>query len=427
MVTRELRFNLTVVIVVLAFFLANLRALMFFALHPELSSIFGFAWIEIGLWFLVAVGVSYRLIRDDLVSRYLSAWRFNWLVGLFVFLALISALWSIAPIVTLYRALELFFAAFVAAYIGIRYSPTQLMEILFWFGAILLILSLGLVFAAPKTGTMYWAPFDGAWRGMYWHRNHLGSITALINIVYLCRAITAIEESDKRGYLDGFFYVFSLVVIYFSESATGYILILFLHFLVFCIWIWLRVHRHLQSRHYYATLGVFTVGLILIFSNLEFVFGLFNRSTTLTGRVGLWDNLLKYFVPERTWWGYGFGAAWNLDSFREEVRKHVGWTSQPLIADNGFLEILLHLGVVGLLLFIGILLVALIRSFRYAYSQKTLTAFFPLLFLLYILIANIPFSLFAETEVFVWLLIVATLFMTTSPSEGLMGSDPVVT
>ena len=151
-------------------------------------------------------------------------------------------------------------------------------------------------------------------------------------------------------------------------------------------------------------------------SNLEFVFGLFNRSTTLTGRVGLWNYLLRDVVSQRLWWGHGFGAAWTLDSFREEVRKHVGWASQPLIADNGFLDILLHLGIVGLILLIGILLIVMFRSCRYAIAQKTLAGFIPLLFLLYALLANIPFSLFAETEVFIWLLLVSINFM-LSPGE----------
>jgi len=36
-----------------------------------------------------------------------------------------------------------------------------------------------------------------------------------------------------------------------------------------------------------------------------------------------------------------------------------------------------------------------------------------LLLMLYAVFANISFSLFAETEVFIWFLIVAVLFMTT--------------
>jgi hypothetical protein len=90
----------------------------------------------------------------------------------------------------------------------------------------------------------------------------------------------------------------------------------------------------------------------------------------------------------------------------------VGWTSQPLIADNGFLDILLHLGIVGLIVLFGILMMAAVQSFRYAITRKTLADFFPLLFLCYVLIANLPFSMIAETEVFIWLLIVTVLVIT---------------
>jgi O-antigen ligase len=130
-------------------------------------------------------------------------------------------------------------------------------------------------------------------------------------------------------------------------------------------------------------------------------------------------------VSQRPWWGYGFGAFWTFDSFRENVRQHIGWASQPLIGDNGFLDILLHVGVVGLLIFLIVLVIAFIRSFRYAISHRTLEGFFPLIIMIYAVFANISFSLFAETEVFVWFLIVVVLFMTMdSPGKEPL-TDPL--
>jgi len=395
--------------------LANLRALIFVFLYPDTSVFLGPAWIEIAFWLLAALGVMYILIRDDRIADYLLAWRRNWTLGLFVLLALISAFWSLGFVVTLFRASELLFATLIASYIGMRYSPAQLMTVIFWFGAILAILSIALVLGAPKAGTMYWAPFNGAWRGVYWHRNHLGSVMALVNIVYFYRAIMAVERRDKVGYLDAFFYILSLVVLYFAESATGYILFILLHFFVICVWLWMKTFHLLQKRHYYVIFAVLAGGLILILSNLDVVFGLFNRSSTLTGRVYLWDYLLKNAIPQRLWWGHGFGAAWTFESFREDARLHIGWTSPPLIADNGFLDILLHVGVVGLTIFVSVLMIASVRAFRYAISRKMLADFFPLLIMFYAFVANISFSLFAETEVFVWFLIVAVLFMITPP------------
>jgi O-antigen ligase len=396
----------------LAVILANLRATMFIYLHPDTSLILGPAWIEIVLWLLVTATVVYQLVRKDQTIHYLTLWRRNWPLAAFLLLAFISAFWSLAPVVTLFRALELFFVTLVAVYIGMLYRPNQIMEFLFWFGAILLVLTVATVLWAPGTGTMYWAPFYGAWRGVYWHRNHLASITVLLNIIFLCRMLIAFRDRNTRGFLDGIFYVFSLVVLVSARSATGYILLIVLHGAVFCFWLWLHFFDRLKRMHYYVLGGMFIVAATLILSNLDIVFGLFNRSSNLTGRVELWDYLLKAVVSQRPGWGHGFGAVWTLDTFREQVRQHVGWASQPLIGDNGYLEILLHVGTVGLLIFLTIFVLGSIRSFRYAISHKTLEGFFPLIVMIYAAFANISFSLFAETEVFVWFLIVAVLFMT---------------
>jgi exopolysaccharide production protein ExoQ len=407
--------NIDGIILFFAFILANLRASIFIHLDPDTSVLLGPAWIEIALWFFLVLVMIYRLMRNNQITDYLLVWRRNWLIVLFLLLAFVSVFWSVDPVVTMFRFWELALATLIGVYIGTRYHPIQLMEFLFWFGAILLIASVAMVFAAPKTGTMYWPPFDGAWRGLFWHRNHLGSMTALLSVVFLARAILAFGEKNGRGMLDVFFYLLSLIVLFFTKSATGYILLISLNILVACIWLWLKVYPRLRAWHYSSILGVFSLGLVLILSNLDVVFGLFNRDTTLTGRVGLWNYLLHDVVPRRLWWGHGFGAVWTLDAFREDIRQHVGWASDPLIADNGFLDILLHVGVVGLVIFMVILIILVVRSIRYAISKKRLSDFFPLLFVGYVLIANIPFSLFAETEVFVWFLLVALLFMTTPP------------
>lgn len=415
---KVFQLNIDALIVFLAFMLANVRASIFIHLFPDVSVLIGPAWIEIALWCIVLLAMLYQLARHNQFGNYLRLWRETWFVALFIFLALLSVLWSIDTVTSFFRVLEFLFSTLVAAYIGISYRSFRLLEYLFWFGSIVMILSVALVFAAPKAGTMYWAPFDGAWRGLFWHRNHLSSISALLGVVYLCRTILAFEKRNATGILDVILYVLTLIILFFAESATGYILFILLNFLVFCIWTWLRIYHRLRMWHYVSILAILTACLIWMFSNLDFVFGLFNRNTTLTGRVGLWNYLLSFMVPDRLLWGHGFGAFWTLDSMREQVRRGIGWASQPLIADNGFLDILLHLGLVGLGLLLLIVFVASLRSIRYALERKTLAAFFPLLFMVYASMANIPFSLFAETEVFIWLIMIANLFMITSSRDA---------
>jgi exopolysaccharide production protein ExoQ len=403
-------------ILFLALLLANLRATMFVFLHPDVSVLLGPAWVEIALWFLLAVLIVYSLTRSGQVRDFLSMWRRNWLSALFILLALLSTLWSIAPLATLFRSLELFLAALAASYLGMRLSPEKLMHALFWFGALLFILSIALVFGAPPTGTMSWAPFYGAWRGLYWHRNHLASVSVFLSIVYLCRMFLALRNRNSNGILDAVLYLLSLLILYFARSATGYIVFIVLHAAAVVAWIWLQVEHRLRRWHYVLMLAGGAITAILVLFNLDLVFGLFGRDTTMTGRVGLWSNLIE-LASRRPWLGHGFGAVWTLDSFRDEIQRLAGWTSQPLIADNGLLDIFLHLGIPGVVVFSLVLILGTVRSLLYGVRRKTLTGFFPLLVMVYAFFANITFSLFAETEVFLWFLMIAALFMTMPTAE----------
>jgi O-antigen ligase len=172
----------------------------------------------------------------------------------------------------------------------------------------------------------------------------------------------------------------------------------------------------MKKWHYALVVGLGMLVAILVLSNLGFVFGLFNRSSTMTGRLPLWGYLLSA-AYQRPWTGHGFGAPWTLDVFRDAAMRSANWTSQPLIADNGFLDIFLHLGIIGFLAFLTFLILFTIRAVRYAAKEKTLIGFFPLLIAVYAFFANLSFSLFAETEVFIWFLIVSALFMVTARSE----------
>ena len=413
--TRLSRPSLDAIILFSALILANLRATIFVYLHPDTSTLLSPAWIEIALWIFLVVVILYNLARRGEMGDYLWMWRRNWLPALFILLAFLSILWSVGRVSTLFSSVELLLAAIVASYFGIRLVPEKLMDVVFWFGALLLLLSLALVYGAPPAGTMYWAPFNGAWRGVYWHRNHLASIAALLSIIYLCRMFLAFKNHNPNGILDGLFYFLSLVILHFARSATGMIVFIVLHGTAFLVWVWLQVEHRLRRRHYLFIVAGGVLIALLILTNLDVVFGLFGRDTTMTGRVGLWSKLIE-IASRRPWLGHGFGAVWTLDSFRDEIQLLAGWTSQPLIADNGLLDIYLHLGVIGVLLFLSMLILGTVRALQYGVQKKTLTSFFPLLVMIYAFFANISFSLLAETEVFVWFLIIAALFMSTPAS-----------
>jgi O-antigen ligase len=399
-----------------AIVLSNLRALSFFPRFPDPSRLLGTAWLEIALWLGTTAAVMHTLMREELLPEYRSLCRKNWPLGVFIALAFVSALWSLDGVATSFRAVELLLATVVAAYIGMRYGPDQLLEILFWAGAIFLVLCLGLVFGIPAEGQMHSRPDYRSWRGVYWHKNHLGSIAALVNVVSLWRMLIAWEHR-RADWLGGAVYLISLGTVYFAYSATGGIVLIALHLFALCVWLWIRTFHRWRRWHYSVALGVVVAGLAWAVLSADRIFGVFNRSPTMSGRVDLWKYLLQDVVPERLWWGHGFGAIWTIESFRVGAGERVHWGKPAVIADNGFLDILLHLGIVGLLVFLGVLIVAFVRSRRYGLAGGTLTDLFPLLLMFYAVVGNLAFSLFMETEIFVWLLIVVVLFETTRPQH----------
>jgi hypothetical protein len=127
---------------------------------------------------------------------------------LFIGLAFLSLAWSVSPAASLYRALELLFSTLLGAYIGLRYNMRSLFNILFWFGAVIIIFCYAYSLFLPGFGTMLNYPYNGAWRGIFWHRNHLGSIAALLNSVFLLRMILEIKDKNT-AFLNGVFYLLS--------------------------------------------------------------------------------------------------------------------------------------------------------------------------------------------------------------------------
>ena len=332
---------------------------------------------------------------------------------MFVLIAFFSVFWSISVSESTYRFAGLLFSSLIGAYLGVRYSTSELVDILIRFGMALLVVCAILAIFLPVAGTMMFEPYNGSWRGVFWHRNHLGGIAVLFNVIFLIALLGTDIKDKSRLVFNVAAYLFSAVIVYFAKSVAGYVLFVLMNFLVFLAFFWLKIRHRLKSIHYYGALGLSVSALAVILLNLDFVFGLVGRDSTLTGRSFLWAYLIHDVIARSPWFGYGFGAIWSFASFRMSTQHILGWGFPVVIADNGFLDILLHVGLAGLIPFLGVLLVAFLRFSRHALQQRSLLAFFPMLVLVFALCANISFSFFLEVETFVWLLLIAVLFRVT--------------
>jgi len=395
--------------------LTNNRVFIFNARHLFPMSLYNWAlWRELMLWFVTLLLSTWVLSRDGLLQSYLDRYKKNWLLIAFVGFATISLSWTIYPAATFYQLAVLIFTTLIAGYIGVRYDIGQFINILIWIGCIFATASFLMAWLEPEIGMTFARPYNGAWRGIFWHRNHLGSLMALFNAVFLFKIVESFSKRlIKPLIFNFFFYALTLLLVRMSASATGLILFMLLNFGFFVGWAWVNWGWRLQPIHYYLLAIVSFVAFILGMLNLDYLLGFVNRNSSLTGRIPLWNYLINLVINQRPLIGFGFGAIWNFASFRNDTARLVNWLYAVQIGDNGFIDIFLHLGIVGLILFVTVIILTCIRAIKFAINQRTLFGQFPLLLMGYIVVANITFSLFAEIESFIWMIVVAVLFLTT--------------
>lgn len=84
------------------------------------------------------------------------------------------------------------------------------------------------------------------------------------------------------------------------------------------------------------------------------------ESETLTGRAFIWPEVL-YFIGRRPWLGYGFEAFWTPARI-EVISTDLGWGLRE--AHNAYLEMLLSLGLAGLVLTLSVVAAGLAASVR---------------------------------------------------------------
>jgi exopolysaccharide production protein ExoQ len=394
--------------------LVNINALICFRQFPEVDNYSDHEGDFISVVTIVVILIALVLLRNRLLAKYIAAWNNNKILIALLAYALVSILWTVYFPATLYKLIFLFFSTIAGAYIAIRYGLRGVIEVLTWVGAISSILSILIVMNLPLIGVMQNQPFVGSWVGIFWHRNHTGNIFAFFNMIFLLRIFLDEKWNEKQKVIFAILYLLSATIVFGSRSATGMIVFLFLHFVLGLIVLWLKFHKQLKPLHYYAAVTILATGFIVFITNTGFIFGLLGRSASMTGRVPLWQDLFQNFYLQRPLFGYGYGALWMQKSFRIEMQLRHDWPYQVYFADNGFFDILLNTGLIGLLLFMSVYIPLGVRSFKHAISTKAGIDFLPFLTFLYIFIGNLTYSFMLEVDQFVWMLLVIMVFLTTS-------------
>ena len=214
MLQKKYQQTLELLLVFGLFFLSNASAFIHVAwLTPEI------VFMELVVWFILAVFSLWILRKQDLIPNLFENLKRNWIILPFLIFSGLSVFWSVFWEISLYRWLILIFTIITGAYIGLRYNMKEIVRLLSVFGIYILFLSSMLVFFVPDIGVMNYYTIQGAWKGLYWHKGHMGLIAAFINILFLINVVYSWQSKEKQTWFWVLLYIFSLLFVFQTDLS----------------------------------------------------------------------------------------------------------------------------------------------------------------------------------------------------------------
>ena len=262
---------------------------------------------------------------------------------------LCSAAWSVDGGATVRAGIGYFF--FVLGLIGAaeNLEGDDFMDLLASVCFLSAVVSFILLFTAP--GYVI-GEATGEFRGIFAQKNLLGQAMGVGALACLHNL-----RVGKRSWLSG---VSMLLVIMLgaimSQSTTSSLAIL-----LFCILT--VVMQLLQKGGGAKALGLVLLTLLLLIApvaaiNLDALFDLLGKDSTLTGRTDIWGYAIPY-IYQRPLLGWGYAAFWSTNNPAAwEIANTLHWYAPE--AHNGLLELLLSSGLIGTAWFVYLW----VRTFR---------------------------------------------------------------
>jgi O-antigen ligase len=190
----------------------------------------------------------------------------------------------------------------------------------------------------------------------------------------------------------------AVLLVFTSRSATGLVVLVTM---LAVIPLFLMSARDPRLAIGVAILATLLAGGGLIIATSGEVAEIVGRDATLSGRTALWAVLLRT-AQEHPWLGHGFNAFW--ESFPVWLE---GWV--PGQAHNGYLDLFLELGAVGLILFLGSLALALWRALQQFHAMPGPLTLWPLIFVCFLALCNLTESSNMAAHSLYWALYASTV------------------
>ncbi|WP_345245366.1 O-antigen ligase family protein [Nibrella saemangeumensis] len=264
--------------------------------------------------------------------------------------------WSQVPDVSARRVLSFMMCLIYSFYLALRFNKGQLLVMFYHLAILILVSSLLSILFMPAYGIAQ-GVHEGSWRGVYFHKNGLGRISSIscVSTYFYIRSIRT------RKWLPYVVLLGMVLLVVQSDSATSLVIL----FILYCLYRLLRwTTAKFDQKRLAITILSFAVIVVLLpisFYYIELLFSAIGRDTSFTGRIPLWLLAFEY-IGKAPLLGYGYSAFWMPEVLENSLWLRTEWNPQQ--AHNGFIDVMLQLGLVGLSLFLVILYKAWKLNYR---------------------------------------------------------------
>jgi exopolysaccharide production protein ExoQ len=336
--------------------------------------------------------------------------RHQWLWLLLV-LAIVSFFWSDVPGFTLRRSVVLVASTCFGIYLAQHYSMREILRMLYIAGVIAAIGSLIVVWRLPALGISggVTAGTAGDWQGCFGQKNTLGRFMAFE--VMTCGIGVLVEKRLWRWFcILGVLLCLPLLVM--SKDATAYLASPLL-LAMLPLYQFTRKHSFFRMVAVLSTLGATVAGIVFLMiidpNKLLLAMG---KNSTLSGRTEIWAMVWDKFL-KRPWVGYGYSAFWMGKDGKQSagIWEALHWSVPH--SHNGFLDVLVQVGAVGLVLFLVGYVIFFNKALRCARASTSLLGLFPMLYLSFMILFNFSEGSIIREENLFWVLYATMWVLTT--------------
>jgi exopolysaccharide production protein ExoQ len=378
------------------------------AILPILFANKGFNYVDGSPGYEMALGVCYAIaglyalihIRDVIPM----AVRSRPLIAMIV-VAFVSVLWAEIPSLAIRRSSALLGTTLIGVLLAARFTSTERLRLLSFVLRLLAVASLIFILFLPQYGIKDDLLHPGSWIGVFNHKNQLGAYAALAFLI----------DSYRPGPVWSKAMWFSLYVVLLVKSGSASPLAALL-----ATWVVVAIFNKLRMRHRLSlrAIALSVAGAIALCLGVGLGSGLIQsvlgRSANLTGRGELWQALIPAIILH-PFLGYGYGAFWAGGSKEYyDVLRQIHW--DPMYAHNGYLEVLVSLGLAGLIPALWFFSQTGLYAALKADNRESLENMFPLALLIYTLIRNISECTILYHNSLEWAVCVAT-FLALLPAS----------